>query len=117
MVTGFQLIQREICDKISDELDRIGLLYRLFSRTKDEKSIGEKINRKKREGTPYQINGKKIQDIIGIRIVTYFQDDIDIVKEILSKKSNYVDEEIDELDLTVFKPKRTNIICSFNANQ
>lgn len=117
MVAGFQLIEKEICDKISDELDKVGLLYRLFSRTKDEKSILEKIDRKQIEGKPYNIKGKKIQDLIGVRVVTYFQDDISLAKEILSKKFDYVDEEIDELDLTVFKPKRTNIIYSFNSKQ
>lgn len=117
MITGLQLIEKNITEKISDELDKIGLLYRLFSRTKDNKSITEKIQRKAAEGSPYKIDGKKIQDLIGVRIVTYFQDDIDLVKKILNDKFKFLDEEIDELALTVFKPKRTNIIYSFNSDQ
>lgn len=117
MITGFQLIEEEICQKITDELDKIGLLYRIFSRSKDEKSILEKIDRKEVEGNPYVENIRLIQDIIGIRVVTYFKDDVELVKEILSKILLYKDEEIDSPDLTVFKPKRTNIICSFNENQ
>lgn len=117
MTTGFHIIEKDICEKISDELDKVGLLYRLFSRTKDNKSISEKVERKKLEGKPYEVDGKKIQDIIGVRVVTYFQDDVSLVKEILSKRFNFIDEEIDEFELTVFKPKRTNIICEFHENQ
>ncbi len=117
MITGFQLIEEEICQKIKDELDKIGIHYRIFSRSKDEKSIIEKIERKKNEGKPYNKNGKLIQDVIGVRVVTYFRDDVYLVKEILSRILNFEDEEIDNPELTVFKPKRTNIICSFNENQ
>lgn len=117
MIPGFHLIEKEIHRKIVDELDKVGILYRIFIRTKNEKSISEKIQRKFNEGFPYQINGKKIQDIIGVRVVTYFKDDIEVVKTILNSKFNFIGEEIDELDLTVFKPKRTNIICEFSENQ
>lgn len=117
MIAGFQLIEEEICQKIKDELDKIGIHYRIFSRSKDEKSITEKIARKAKEGSPYQSNGKLIQDIIGIRVVTYFRDDVNLVKDILSRVITFKDEEIDSPELTVFKPKRTNIICSFNETQ
>lgn len=33
MNTGFQIIEKEICEKITDELDKVGLLYRLFYNT------------------------------------------------------------------------------------
>lgn len=117
MIAGLQLIEKNISEKISDELNKIGLLYKLFSRTKDDKSIFEKIGRKIKDGNPYEENGKKIQDIIGIRIVTYFQDDINLVKKIINNKFNFLNEEIDVFDLTVFKPKRTNIVYSFNDEQ
>ncbi len=117
MIAGLQLIEKQIHQKIVDELNKVGLLYRIFVRTKNEKSISEKIQRKIQEGSPYQENGKKIQDVIGVRIVTYFKNDISVVKEILNSKFNFIDEEIDELELTVFKPKRTNIICQFDENQ
>lgn len=117
MNTGLQLIEKDICSIISSELNKIGILFRLFSRVKDSKSLDEKIQRKKNEGKEYSETGKKIQDIIGVRIVTYFKDDIEIVKAILSNKFYYDSEEIDDLELTVFKPKRTNIICRFNPKQ
>lgn len=117
MITGFQIIEEEICETIKDQLDSVGILYRMFSRAKDEKSILEKITRKEKEGKPYSIDGKRIQDIIGIRIITYFKDDVELVKTILEKKLEFIDEEIDTPELTVFSPKRTNIVCALNFEQ
>lgn len=117
MSRDLQLIERDICSKICERLDKVGLLYRIFSRVKDVNSINEKIIRKKNEGTPYSNAGKKIQDIIGVRVVTYFYDDVNLVKEILSDIYTFVGEEIDKIEPTVFKPKRTNIVCNFDEKQ
>lgn len=117
MSRDLQLIERDINSKICERLDKVGLLYRIFSRVKDNNSIEDKIERKKEDGKPYSSTGKKIQDIIGVRIVTYFHDDVILVKEILSSVFEFIDEEIDEIELTVFKPKRTNIVCSFDKYQ
>lgn len=117
MIDGLNLIEKGICGIVSRELDKVGILYRIFSRSKDSKALNEKIQRKKDEGDPYLIDGKKIQDIVGIRVVTYFKDDVALVKEILNGKLFFKDEAIDTPDPSVFKPKRTNIICSFNTDQ
>ncbi|WP_053058250.1 hypothetical protein [Pedobacter sp. BMA] len=116
MTSSLQLIEKNICAHIIERLDKVGILYRIFSRSKGKKSLEEKIGRKEKEGKPYTIDGRKIQDIIGIRIVTYFQDDINLVKDMLSETMNFIDEEIDVHELTVFKPKRTNIICGFTSS-
>ncbi|TDX11465.1 hypothetical protein [Flavobacterium sp. S87F.05.LMB.W.Kidney.N] len=117
MNRDLQLIEKDICSTICERLDKVGILYRIFSRVKDINSSMEKINRKKQQGEPYSENGKKMQDIIGVRIVTYFYDDVNLVKKILSDIFDYVDDEIDDIELTVFKPKRTNIIYSFSKGQ
>jgi putative GTP pyrophosphokinase len=117
MNSGLQLIEKDICSKICDCLDKVGLLYRIFSRVKDNRSIEEKIERKKTDGEPYSKDGKKIQDIVGIRIVTYFHDDVNLVKTIIANLFQTKGEEIDKAEPTVFKPKRTNIVCAFDEKQ
>jgi len=117
MNAGFELIEKEIRERITDELNKVGVLYRIFTRAKDDKSISEKIQRKVDEGKPYIAGIKLIQDVIGIRIVTYFKDDVELVREILSHKIQIIDQEVDHPDPTVFKPKRTNFICSFSERQ
>ena len=58
-----------LTDEISDSLSKCGLMYRIFSRVKTVDSIRHKLNVK------YADKKVKIQDMIGIRIVTYFLDD------------------------------------------
>lgn len=51
-------------------LDKAGMYYRIFSRVKSEESINKKLIEK---ASSYRENGKKMQDIIGIRIIFIFR--------------------------------------------
>lgn len=72
--------------RISAVLDRTGMYYRIFSRQKSEDSIIKKLESKKYE---YSEGGKKMQDFVGIRVVFYFKDDIDIFLNILRSWDSY----------------------------
>ncbi|MBK7970288.1 MAG: hypothetical protein IPK08_15855 [Bacteroidetes bacterium] len=58
---------------------------------------------------------KKLQDILGVRIVTYFYDDIGIIYDYLRASKSYVSEQVDKPELSVFKPKRTNLILKLDT--
>lgn len=109
-IDGFGLARDEIRKDIVSALDRSGLLYREFSRLKSEISLQKKL--KKDPGKYTAVSGKKIQDIIGIRIVLYFQNDIAIAKEIIGKlfKERVEDSSITLPDLETFAPNRFNLI-------
>jgi putative GTP pyrophosphokinase len=121
MTGSLRIIEKQLTEEIKNVLDKLGIHYRIFSRPKDTASIEEKSQRKEGEGEPYgRISDevpKLMQDLIGIRVVTYFKDDVELVKEVLTDKLNVCDKMIDEDQATVFKPKRTNIICKFNDVQ
>lgn len=72
--------------RISAVLDKTGMYYRIFSRQKSEDSIIKKLESKKCE---YSEDGKKMQDFVGIRVVFYFKDDIDIFLNILRSWDSY----------------------------
>ena len=95
-------ISQELTDGISRSLSRCGLMYRIFSRVKTSDSIRHKLNVK------YADKKVKIQDMIGIRIVLYFQDDVDALAVYYSAK-DVVKKSIDEYDSSTFKPQRLNI--------
>ena len=90
--SGGVLKELSLC--ISDRLEKVGLMHRIFSRAKSPKSLKNKI-----ESNPDYGISKKIQDLIGIRVVLYFSDDIETVREIISnfytERSN--DISIDEM--------------------
>lgn len=101
---GLNNIKRKIEQSLTEELDRCGILYRLFARVKSEESITRKI-----EAKEYKKNGKKITDIIGIRITLYFKDDVEIIYSVLKNKNNFDHESTDITDVENFKPTRCNL--------
>lgn len=101
---GFQNINNKIENSIKRELDKCGLMYRLFSRIKTRESLTNKIEKKE-----YIKNKNKITDIIGIRITLYFKDDVDLVYKLLKGKANYDHESTDEQKIEEFKPIRCNL--------
>jgi ppGpp synthetase/RelA/SpoT-type nucleotidyltranferase len=90
-------IAEEIRREIEDLLHGIGILCRVFARGKDSASLESKLSR---EQGKYRIDGRLIQDSIGIRVALYFPDDISIVKSIL--ESRY---ECDKQSSTIDKPE------------
>ena len=74
-------VTKKISEIISTKLLDVGLMFRIFSRTKTILSLEKKINSDDEYG-----KSKKLQDLIGVRVVLYFNDDIEIVREILSGK-------------------------------
>lgn len=82
--------QSNLVDNLQDNLERYlnqaGIYYRIFGRRKTDASIRKKMSTKKIE---YEQEGKKMQDFVGIRVVFYFQDDVEIFHEKLKTFSGY----------------------------
>lgn len=106
---------RTIADKlelhISQQLTQCGLMFRLFSRVKTLSSLHHKMQIK---GKDYKAGKIKIQDMIGLRIVLYFQDDVDALAFYYSY-GEVVRSSIDELDSSTFRPQRLNLTCNLPA--
>ena len=67
-------ITNKLESQIFQHLNQCGLMFRLFSRVKTISSLHHKMQIK---GDNYRSGKSLIQDVIGIRIVLYFQDDVD----------------------------------------
>lgn len=112
--TSLEIIKREIAERIEDETRRIGVHCRVFSRIKDYESIREKVERKriKNGGVPaYTPEGKKMQDIIGIRIVTYFYEDVQLLWDLFENTFEVDNEECEDIKPDNFKAIRKNMVC------
>jgi len=103
---SLEIIEKQLKERLINELTRSGLLFRLFSRVKDKTSILEKFDRKN-----YSADGDLMQDLFGFRITTYFSDDVKIVVELCQKLFDKVELIYDEPEIDVFKPLRKNMIC------
>ncbi|HHF2901327.1 TPA: hypothetical protein ACPJZU_003915 [Vibrio alginolyticus] len=113
-------VEKVIVEDITRTLNKVGIMYRIFSRAKDLRSLTRKIRSKPK----YLERRSKIQDMIGIRIVLYFPDDIELVHNAMS--ATYVerrkDASIDNFDDNTFKPVRYNLVyelpskCSYDLD-
>lgn len=80
--------EKEIEFMISDKLDKMGIYHHSTSRVKTKESLSHKIGTGKyttdKRSDDYSIeNSKKIQDLIGIKILVYFVEDLNIVEKVL----------------------------------
>lgn len=103
---GLDLIKNNIENDIKKQLDRIGILYRLHSRIKTIDSILEKDSRNK-----YSSSNKLMQDVIGFRIVTYFEDDVRLIADYFRSFFDQDNFQYDEPKDNEFNPLRKNLVC------
>ncbi len=107
-----EYVARDLARKIEACLSRIGLLHRVFYRVKSERSLARKLVVK-----DYETAGRRMQDLIGIRVTLYFSDDLEIVRQALKSIFCFVDEEIDRPGDETFRPTRMNMIFRLDAAQ
>jgi len=69
-------------DDISSLLRRSGMYFRMFNRVKTASSIANKLNK---GGYGLGQGEKKLQDLVGLRVVAYYNDDIEILRKVLDQ--------------------------------
>ncbi len=104
-------IEQQLRNYINTKLKRAGLLFRIYSRIKDENSVLEKIKHRQ-----YESNNDLLQDLIGIKISTYFGDDIFVLSDYFNSHFEVLDYEEDDPIKNRFRPVRLNIVCGLPNN-
>ncbi len=105
--SGEDHIARELRRQIESHLYRLGLLCRVFVRVKSDQSLRSKLDR---NGGAYYVNGRKIQDLFGVRIVLYFSDDSDIAQSIIRSAYSFDSASVSESTNDIFGPVRCNLV-------
>ena len=82
-------LSEHLKDAIREILNSCGIYFRIFSRVKSVHSIAEKI---KRGNYGTEINPKKIQDLVGLRVVLYYYDDLSICRDITESTFQMIDD-------------------------
>lgn len=100
-------VLRDIVTDLESVLNKCGIMYHVFYRTKSIMSIKNKLEKKAEE---YRRQNKKMQDLLALRITLYFTDDVEIVHNYLRSQSNFDSESVDEAEVDKFCPKRLNLV-------
>ena len=106
---AFRRASEELRREVEELLGSVGFLCRVFGRGKSRHSLTRKLN-----STPgkYSVGGRLIQDPVGIRVVLYFSEDIEIVQEILGSRYQLDPDgtTVDVPSSTVFSVTRHNLV-------
>ena len=105
-----ETIKENIEGRIIPLLEKAGMYYRVFSRVKSKESIQKKLDIK---ANAYRRSGRKMQDIIGIRVIFYFQEDVSIFYEKLKTMEGY--DSTNESNSSKELKELTDIIESFDG--
>ncbi len=95
----------QLKSELTRKVKQSGMMFRLFSRIKSVESLGHKMQIK---GEKYISGKSKIQDMIGLRFVLYFPDDVEAMAIFLGSE-DVVESAIDEHGLSTFCPQRLNL--------
>lgn len=110
-LSNYNGVLNEILSNISAKLDDIGIMYRIFGRVKEKNSLENKLKNDQEYG-----KSKKLQDLIGIRVVLYFTDDIPVTHLITSSLFNEFSNSnsIDNHSEDKFKASRYNVVYTLD---
>ena len=96
------IVEVELKHLIEERLKQSGLYYRIFSRIKTSESLARK----------YQVKSynaeKKIQDLVGLRVDVYFEDDLRICRRMMEHMFSLVEWSESEQNESEFKPVKIN---------
>ena len=96
------IVEVELRHLVEDRLAQSGLYHRLFSRIKTSSSLERKYQRK------CYNKDKKIQDLIGLRVDVYFEDDLRICRHILEQTFHLIGWSESSKNEVEFKPVKIN---------
>lgn len=96
------LVEQDLRRIISDRLEACGLYFRCFSRIKTASSMARKFEMK-----DYNTE-HKLQDLVGVRINLYFDDDVDICQNIMARTFDVIEWSTSKRGEDEFKPAKLN---------
>lgn len=95
-------VEQKLKDVVERCLERCGIYHQIFSRIKTPHSLAKKYELK------CYNQEKKIQDLIGIRVDLYFEDDLKICRNILEKLFGKAEWSLTEFEDEEFRPAKIN---------
>lgn len=103
---------KELDNEIKMYLDKCGLFYKVFTRIKTANSIIEKLEKRREKG----VVNYKLQDLIGVRIVLYFESDIQLCEKIIQQHFQVLNVSRDINEPEKFRAQRINYVCQLPKN-
>lgn len=101
-------VSDDMMEIIEGPLNRCGIYHRIFYRVKSGESIISKLTNTDKNYNEYH----KMQDLIGLRIVLYYVDDIKICKDLIEREFPECKWALSSQTTSEFKSMKTNGVMS-----
>lgn len=88
-VAQLETISERLEEDITNILNRAAIYFRVFGRVKSPRSLFQKLSKNE---YGFGEGDKRIQDVLGLRVVVYYNDDVPIVREILENTFRRIGE-------------------------
>ncbi|MCR4960227.1 MAG: hypothetical protein K6A74_02145 [Lachnospiraceae bacterium] len=108
------MVEQDLKRIISDRLEQCGMYFRVFSRTKSSASMERKFATKQYD------HNRKLQDLIGVRINLYYDDDVSLCQYVMEQTFQVLEWSTSERNEDEFKPTKLNgvfMLPSYLKNQ
>ncbi|MCC8137744.1 MAG: hypothetical protein LIO76_06705 [Clostridiales bacterium] len=96
------MVESDLKRIITDRMEQCGLYFRVFSRVKTAASMARKFEQKDYSGE------HKLQDLVGVRINLYFDDDVEICRHVMEQTFEVLEWSTSERSDDEFKPTKLN---------
>ncbi|MCD7762612.1 MAG: hypothetical protein LUI14_05340 [Lachnospiraceae bacterium] len=96
------MVESDLKRIITDRMEQCGLYFRVFSRVKTAASMARKFEQKAYGGE------HKLQDLVGVRINLYFDDDVEICRHVMEQTFEVLEWSTSERSDDEFKPTKLN---------
>ena len=96
------IVEQDLKRIISDRLEQCGMYFRVFSRIKTAASMARKFEAKEYNSE------RKLQDLVGVRVNLYFDDDVSLCQSIMESTFEAVEWSQSERAEDEFKPIKLN---------
>lgn len=104
--TNLEEVRTKMHKEVETLMTKCGLYFRIFSRVKTDKSLTMKLQTGK-----YENGGKLVQDVVGVRIVCYFDDDIKVCENILNENFDVEEWSKNEHSVDSFHSRKHNAVA------
>lgn len=96
------VVESDLKQIITDRMEQCGLYFRVFSRVKTADSMARKFEQKEYG------RGRLLQDLVGVRVNLYFDDDVEICRHIMEQTFEVLEWSTSERSDDEFKPTKLN---------
>ena len=96
------VVEQDLKRIVSDRLEQCGMYFRVFSRIKTAASMAQKFAMKEYG------EDRKLQDLVGVRINLYFDDDVDICRSIMERTFEVLEWSTSQRNEDEFRQTKLN---------